>query len=259
MRRDGRTIFVGDVHGCCAELDALLAKVEYVPGRDRLLLTGDAFTRGPDPLGVWRRIRGSSAEMVMGNHDDALLAQLRTLAAGGDPKPAHGDRTETLRVLAPQGEELIAWLAALPLFIEEREFLLVHAGIDPERGVAGTSRDQFLTIRTWPPDGGITGPRWHEHLDECYRVPGRPIIIGHDAPQGLLIKHFPEAGNGVRPGLIALDSGCVFGNALSAYVLEEDRIVQVPAQRRWITKGSFSYIPRGVRSPVDLQRKCPDA
>ena len=184
MRRDERTIFVGDVHGCCAELDALLAKVSYAPGRDRLLLTGDAFTRGPDPLGVWQRIRGSGAEMVMGNHDDALLGQLRTVAAGRDPKPAYGDRNETLRALAPQGEELIAWLAALPLYIEEPGFLLVHAGIDPERGLAGTSRDQFLTIRTWPPDGGISGPRWHDHLDERHLVPGRPIVFGHDAPAG---------------------------------------------------------------------------
>ena len=183
---------------------------------------------------------------------DTLTIVRQSIAAGVDPRPAYADRTETLRALATQGEELIAWLAALPLYIDEPEFLLVHAGIDPERGLAGTSRDQFLTIRTWPPDGGITGPRWHEHLDERYRVPGRPIIIGHDAPQGLLVKHFREAGNGVRPGLIALDSGCVFGNALSAYLLEEDRIVQVPAQRRWIAAGSFSYIPRGAQSPIDL-------
>ena len=233
MRRDRRTIFVGDVHGCCAELDALLAKIGYAPARDRLLLTGDAFTRGPDPLGVWKRIRGSGAEMVLGNHDDALLAQLRILAAGGDPKPAYGDRNQTLRALATQGDELTAWLAALPLYIDEPEFLLVHAGIDPECGLAGTTRDQFLTIRTWPPDGGISGPRWHEHLDPRV-VPGKPIIFGHDAPQGLLVTRFPEAANGARPGLVALDSGCVFGNALSAYLLEEDRIVQVPAERRWI-------------------------
>ena len=197
---------MGDVHGCCAELDALLAKVEYVPGRDRLLLTGDAFTRGPDPLGVWQRIRGSGAEMVMGNHDDELVGELRAIAAGSDPRPAYRDRNQTLIALATQGQELISWLAALPLYIEEPGFLLVHAGIDPERGLSGTTRDQFLTIRTWPPDGGITGPRWHEHLDERHVIPGRPIVYGHDAPQGLLIKRFPRAGNGSRPGLVALDS-----------------------------------------------------
>lgn len=247
MRGDRRTIFVGDVHGCCAELDALLAKIEYAPGRDRLLLTGDAFTRGPDPFGVWQRIRGSGAEMVMGNHDDVLRGQLREVAAGRDPKSAYSDRNATtLPALAPYADELTAWLAALPLYIEEPGFLLVHAGIDPERGLGGTTRDQFLTIRTWPPERGVT-TRWHEHLDQRHVIPRRPIVYGHDAPQGLLVKRFPEAGNGARPGLVALDSGCVFGNALSAYVLEEDRIVQVPAQRRWIKSGSFSYIRRRYR------------
>ncbi len=232
MPHRGRTILVGDVHGCCAELDALLAKVDYAPGRDRLLLTGDAFTRGPDPLGVWRRIRASGAEMVMGNHEDELLRQLRAAAAGRDPQPGYADRNQTLRALAALGEELIEWLAALPLYIEEPEFLLVHAGIDPERGLAGTSREQFLTIRTWPPNGGITGPRWHEHLDERHFVPGRPLVFGHDAPQGLLVKRRAGASSDARPDLIGLDSGCVFGNALSAYLLEEDRIVQVAAERR---------------------------
>ena len=56
-----RTIFIGDIHGCCAEFEALLKAVEFAPGRDRLLLTGDAFTRGPDPLGVWQAIRATSA------------------------------------------------------------------------------------------------------------------------------------------------------------------------------------------------------
>ena len=233
MRQDGRTIFVGDVHGCCNELDALLAKISYTPDRDRLLLTGDAFTRGPDPVGVWQRIRGSDAEMVMGNHEDALLSQLRAVTAGLNPKPAYRDRHKTLSLLASQGEDLITWLAALPLYVEETKFLLVHAGIDPERGLAGTSRDQFLTIRTWPPQTGITGPRWHEHLDERHCVSERPIVFGHDAPQGLLLKRFPETPNDARPDLIALDSGCVFGIALSAYILEDDRIVQVKAERCW--------------------------
>ena len=236
MRHDRRTIFVGDVHGCCAEFDALLAKLDYVPGRDRLLLTGDAFTRGPDPLGVWQRIRGSGAEMVLGNHDDALLGQLRAVAAGRDPQPAYGDRNVTLRVLAPHADELMAWLEALPLAIDEPEFLLVHAGIDPERGLAGTTRDQFLTIRTWPPIDGTTGPRWHECLPQPPLALNKPIVFGHDAPQGLLVKRRPDAPVEERPYLIGLDSACVFGHALSAYMLEEDRIVQVPAEQRWIDR-----------------------
>ena len=63
------------------------------PGRDRLLLTGDAFTRGPDPLGVWRAIKAAGPEMVLGNHEIWLLPQLRAIAAGGPP-----DALEQMRV-----------------------------------------------------------------------------------------------------------------------------------------------------------------
>ena len=80
-----RTIFVGDIHGCCAEFEALIKTVAFTAGHDRLLLTGDAFTRGPDPLGVWQAIQATGAEMVLGNHETWLLPQLRAIAAGGPP------------------------------------------------------------------------------------------------------------------------------------------------------------------------------
>ncbi len=49
----GRTLFVGDVHGCADELDKLLRKARPT----RVVLLGDLFTKGPDPRGVWSLIR----------------------------------------------------------------------------------------------------------------------------------------------------------------------------------------------------------
>ena len=229
----GRTIFIGDIHGCCAEFEALLEAVEFTPRRDRLLLTGDAFTRGPDPLGVWRLIQATRPEMVLGNHETWLLPQLKAIAAGGPPsalKQSPGDR---LRDLVPHTEELVAWLEGLPLAIDEPSFLLVHAGINPETGLAGSTPNELVYIRTWPPTGGIKGPRWHDHI-----APGnRPIIFGHDAPAGLVVKRPPGAAPDARPYLVGLDSACVFGGHLTAYLLEQNRIVQVPAHRPWAKFG----------------------
>ena len=86
------TIFVGDVHGCAAEFEAFLAKISYDQAKDRLLLTGDAFARGPDPLAVWQLIRDTEAEMVLGNHDARLLKQLTALAKGHKPKVKFPDQ-----------------------------------------------------------------------------------------------------------------------------------------------------------------------
>ncbi len=233
-----RTIFVGDVHGCCAEFLALLKAVRFAPGSDRLLLTGDAFTRGPDPEGVWQAIRAAGAEMVLGNHEEALLPRLRAVAAAGAPRdgargnagPGHG----ALAALAPHAAKLAAWLETVPLWIDDPRFLLVHAGVNPQRGLAGSTRAELLTIRTWPPVGGIVGPRWHDHV-----APGKLIVFGHDAPGGLVVKRPPETPGAPPPPpyLVGLDSGCVFGRQLSAYLLEDDRIVQVRARRRYAPFG----------------------
>ena len=70
-----RTIFVGDIHGCAAELEKLLALVEFRVDVDRLLLTGDAFSKGPEPDHVWTCIQHTAARMVLGNHEVPLLGK----------------------------------------------------------------------------------------------------------------------------------------------------------------------------------------
>ncbi|MBT3345860.1 MAG: hypothetical protein HN712_16905 [Gemmatimonadetes bacterium] len=224
-----RTIFVGDLHGCAAEFETLLETIGYT-GRDRLLLAGDAFSRGPDPLRVWELILATGAEMVLGNHDARLLLQLDAHAAGDKPRFKKPDQKACYNALRPVFDMLHPWLQSVPLKIDEERFLLVHAGIHPLVGVDGTSRQQFITIRTWPPTDGIKGPRWHDVIEP---FDDRMIIFGHDAPGGLVVKrHAPEE----RPHILGLDSGCIYGGQLTAYLYEEDRLVQVPSQqdgKRW--------------------------
>lgn len=218
-----RTLFVGDIHGCAEEFAHLLGDVAYRQGDDRLLLTGDAFSRGPDPLAVWRAIQETGAEMVLGNHDFRLREHLRLVVAGRADEITRPHQRETLDHLQPVTREVLAWLETLPCFIDDAAFLLVHAGVNPERGLEGTSRDEFLAIRTWPPNGTTVGPRWHDR----YPPDGRLVVFGHDAPGGLVEKRRPDG----SPYVIGLDSGCVYGNQLSAWILEEDRIVQVPSRQ----------------------------
>lgn len=218
-----RTIFVGDVHGCAQELSEMLMRLCFNAETDRLFLTGDAFTKGPDPMGVWHQIVETGAEMVLGNHDDALWSRLLKRSKDQEDKPLNPDHKRTVDVLMPVISEVILWIEKLPLFIETSDFLLVHAGINPQRELSGTVRDEFLTIRTWPPTKGIDGKRWH-HVYQ----PIRPLLIfGHDAPGGLVVKR----GKNRDPYLIGLDSGCVYGNQLSAYILEEKRIVQIESNQ----------------------------
>jgi hypothetical protein len=215
-----RTIFVGDIHGCAEEFKELLVQLDFRRGEDRLFLTGDAFSKGPAPEDVWTCIQRSGANMVLGNHEVPLLTHLEQHAGGSSPTFEKLRHEILFEQLVPFTDTLLPWLQQLPLYLEDPEFLLVHAGINPEAGLQGTTRDQFLAIRTWPVTKGLEGPRWHDHLE-----PGdRPIIFGHDAPGGLVLKY---AGGEERPYAVGLDSGCVYGGQLSAYLLDENRIVQV--------------------------------
>ena len=70
--------------------------------------------------------------------------------------------------------------------------------------------------RDWPPPGPPYRP-W----DDFYKGKKR-VVFGHWARRGLV----------VRPQCIGLDTGCCYGGKLTAWIAEEDRIVQVDGWQR---------------------------
>lgn len=220
-----RNIFIGDVHGCAREFEELLVKTGHQNGSDRLYLTGDAFTKGPDPLEVWNLIGATGARMVLGNHDTSLLELLRARRDSTVCDSHLRERNRrTLDQLDPVAERLLLWIEALPLVIQGADFTLVHAGVNPERGLERTEKSEFLAIRLWPPASGVVGPRWHAQYQPADK---RTLVFGHDAPGGLVVKR-KAAEN--RPYLVGLDTGCVYGGALTAWSLEEDAFFSVKSR-----------------------------
>ena len=218
-----KTFIIGDIHGCADELQELLDLVSFQAGRDRLFLTGDAFARGPDPLAVWHCIQKYSAQMVLGNHDVRLRQQLKSILVGNELLNLKKEHLYTLNKLSKYEREIYNWLANCPFYIKEEYFLLVHAGIHPELGLAGTSSEEFISIRCWPPQKGqLIGPRWHDKYRPIYPL----IIFGHDAPKGLVVKK-----NKGGTYLLGLDTGCVYGGKLTGYLLEDRLIIDVESKQ----------------------------
>ncbi|HTP39459.1 MAG TPA: symmetrical bis(5'-nucleosyl)-tetraphosphatase [Steroidobacteraceae bacterium] len=123
---------IGDVQGCNAELGALLKKIDFNADRDRLWLCGDLVNRGPDSLGVLRRVRalGDNALTVLGNHDLHLLA----IAFGAESHRLRKRDTLSDILAAPDRNALIDWLVSRPLAHHDvlHGDLLVHAGLVPQ-------------------------------------------------------------------------------------------------------------------------------
>ena len=75
-----RTLAIGDIHGCLAAFDLLMARVEVRPD-DRLIALGDYVDRGPDSRGVLDRViklyEAGQLIALRGNHDAMMVDALR--------------------------------------------------------------------------------------------------------------------------------------------------------------------------------------
>lgn len=275
---------IGDVQGCNAALGQLLDEIGYSPSRDRIVLLGDLVNRGPDSLGVLRRLQRleGAATCLLGNHDLHLLA----VAAGVQPV-RRGDTIGDILEAADRSR-LIEWLARQSLAHFERETLMVHAGVLPQWTVTDTlacaaevesvlrspARPEFLRDmygndpRRWSPElQGIERLRVVVNALTRLRFCSRDGTMefetkeGADAaPPGYLpwfdiperrtrdvavaFGHWSTLGWLDRRDVLALDSGCVWGGQLTAVRLSED-----PRDRERITvRCPQAQNPRAVRA-----------
>jgi bis(5'-nucleosyl)-tetraphosphatase (symmetrical) len=232
-----RRIVIGDIQGCRDELERLLELLTFDPARDSLEPVGDFVNRGPDSLGTLRLLKSLGAGGVLGNHDLHLLAARR----GARPLKAGDTLAPVLE--APDCDELLAWLRAKPFIKTWPGLILVHAGLspawaDPLAELFGLDPEvphpniDIATRLRWctergvmprpeadPPQGPGFKP-WHELLEGRFK---ETIVFGHWARPGLV--H--------RPGFRGLDTGCVWGGRLTAWIAEEDALVSVPAAKAY--------------------------
>ena len=212
-----RSIFIGDVHSCAAELAELLSAVA-VTADDRVYFVGDLLTRGPDPLGVLQLFRALRARSAVGNHEQRLLAARHARQRGeAGPKlgPSHAD------VAARLSDADWAVLESFPLWIDvpEHNLRVVHAGLVP--GVAFANQDPWMLthIRSVAEDGKPS-EKWGELWGSRYHDEPH-IVFGHNARQR------PQ----IHAHATGLDTACVYGGALTAMVLPEGSAPPPPANR----------------------------
>jgi bis(5'-nucleosyl)-tetraphosphatase (symmetrical) len=258
---------VGDIQGCYEELRALLARLSFSSDRDRLWFVGDLVNRGPRSLEVLRFVRslGDNAVTVLGNHDLHLLAVACGCRSERRSDTLHEvlqapDREALLEWLASrplahfEGGDLMVHAGVVPEWTVETVIQLAREiewalrneprklfdnmyGDEPDRwseDLEGAERLRFainvltrmrvctsdgrinLKIKGKPP--GASSP-WRPWFDlEHRRTRGARIVFGHWSALGLM----------VRADVAGLDSGCVWGGALTALDLDSGAATSVP-------------------------------
>lgn len=204
---------IGDVHGADHLLRELLDRLEASGDVKAFWFVGDLVNRGPDSLGVLRRVRalGERAITVLGNHDLSLLA----LASRPDALQRAPDSLKSL-LRADDRDELLAWLRHQPLIHRDLElgWTMVHAGIPGEWSI-----EEAIT-RAGELEQALRGPQHHDLLANLFgNTPSRwhPDLSGIErlrfianaltrqrfvAPDGALDMHYKKTLAGAPEGLV---------------------------------------------------------
>jgi protein phosphatase len=236
-RETGPFDIIGDVHGCCDELEQLLQQLGYErnngdpwvhPGGRKAIFVGDLVDRGPRIVDTLRTVmsmsQAGSALCVPGNHDIKLKRKLE----GRDVTVSHGfDRT-----LAELEQQTPEFRADVQKFLDglvshyvfdDGRLVVAHAGMKAEMQGRGSAK-----VRDFALFGETTGETDEFGLPVRYNwaaeYRGRAsVVYGHTpVPE-------PEWLNRT----INIDTGCVFGGKLTALRWPEKELVSVPAMQTY--------------------------
>jgi serine/threonine protein phosphatase 1 len=214
----GRTVAIGDIHGCAAALAALVEAIHPGP-EDTLVVLGDYIDRGPDSRGVLDQLIALAGRCrlvpLLGNHEEMLLAALSDrevlrgwLSCGGVEAllsygwSPGGPRRALADWIPPAHLEFLA--ACLPYHETDTHFF-VHAGYLPD-----------LPLDRQPAEA----LRW--------RVASRATAIPHQSGKVAIVGHTPQrSGKILDLGcLVCIDTNCHRGGWLTALDVTTGRVWQ---------------------------------
>jgi len=214
---------IGDIHGCLKDLKDLMAQLPLKDG-DQVVFLGDYIDRGPDSKGVLDWILQNQKPnwtFLRGNHEQMLLNWLGTpnpLAAadwllnGGHATLQSYVPREKLDEVRGEGAHIllqsyiphthVEFLNALPYSHDTPEAFFCHAGINLDNPLDKQDPEDLLWIR-------------RKFLQDTRPTP-KLIVHGHTPVKDLDLSR----------DRINLDTGCVYGNQLTAISLPDKKAYQ---------------------------------
>lgn len=258
--------FIGDVHGCCGELEELLKSLGYTDAAHgspdglpfgstwyahatrKAVFVGDLVDRGSRSVDVIKLVMNmvvkGAALCVPGNHDVKLLRKLR----GKNVQVTHG-LGETLEQIDALDEEARDFFCKQAVdfidglvshyVLDGGKIVVAHAGMKESMQGRGSGK-----VREFALYGETTG-----ETDE-FGLPVRyPWASEYRGEAMVVYGHTPVPDAEWLNKTIDIDTGCVFGGALTALRYPELEIVSVKAKQTYC-EPSRPFLDEDEKAPV---------
>nr|WP_275758820.1 metallophosphoesterase [Sulfurimonas sp. SAG-AH-194-C21] len=232
-----RIIIYGDLHGCIEEFQSLREKVAPTAD-DREIIIGDILDKGPMSNELLRYVRNNKIESIMGNHEYKYVRYAKHEKKSnetGKKNPMQFDE-DRLKIYNGLDEEDLQYLESLPLFLKIDNLTLIHAGILNNINLENATKKELEKLL------------WIRYLKDEHT----PLSLGsedetstywselYDGKQGFIIYgHQPFEEVKKDKHSLGIDTGCVFGNKLTAAIFtkgdvtENLKLVQVQAKKEY--------------------------
>lgn len=199
MTMNKRTIFIWDIHWCYNELKLLLKRLN-IQKDDRVFFVWDYINKWPDSYKVIKFLykNRDQYKWVLGNHDKNFIDSVQQWI---ELSKKHKKLYKKLQ----RHPEYYDYFKSLPYYIEEENFILLHAGLNPSKILSEQSEQEICTVRIINKEPWYNFYKWE-----------KKVIYGHWATQWIHIWK----------NVIWLDSGCCYWSFLSAYTLETGELIQ---------------------------------
>lgn len=205
-------IIYGDIHGCYSEFISLRNQINP-QSNDIEICVGDIITKGKDSIKTLDFVIENNIKSVLGNHEDKIIRYLNHQKSS-KKNPIKLDEDE-YNIINGLTYKHISYLKQLPLYLKFGNITVLHGGLQNDMQLDSLSkRDKEKILRM-------------RYLDQSYnyltygKEDNNSIFWAdlYNGNQGFIIyghQWFKEIKKSKYA--IGVDTGCVYGNKLTAVV-----------------------------------------
>jgi len=218
-------VIYGDIHGCLEEWDELR---KLIPKNSFEICVGDIIDKGPFPVEALRYARKNSIFSLMGNHEYKHLRKYwgRKVILDEDQQ----------KIYPKLKKEDFEYINSFPFFFKLNRLTVVHAGIT-NKIYLNNPKPNILTLLMYLRDVDQQNnflPLNHGNISARFWA---DVYNGHEGY--VVYGHSPFKKPNIKKHSLGIDTGCVYGNTLSAVIIKdtlkpwENEIISVKARKKY--------------------------